>query len=154
VPSVGYELLYGQVTHAQGLFSPRTVNIHFSLELIRAGIITRTYSHRPEEADAAATPAKERTAPEPKALVNFELAPQVFYTQYKVFPRHGRPYMKPGRVRSGEVKMDGPAPIQFLSLLFRGDALEQLSHVVARDQRPIEDSLFSLHDHNGWSARL
>jgi hypothetical protein len=40
--------------------------------------------------------------------------------------------------------MDGPAPIQFLSLLFRGDALEQLSHVVARDQRPIEESLFSL----------
>jgi hypothetical protein len=28
-PSVGYELLYGQVTRAQGLFSPRTVNIHF-----------------------------------------------------------------------------------------------------------------------------
>jgi haloalkane dehalogenase len=33
-PSVGYELLYGQVTRAQGLFSPRTVNIHFSLEYI------------------------------------------------------------------------------------------------------------------------
>jgi len=32
--SVGYELLYGQVTRAQGLFSPRTVNIHFSLEYI------------------------------------------------------------------------------------------------------------------------
>ena len=24
-PSVGYELLYGQVTRAQGLFSPRTI---------------------------------------------------------------------------------------------------------------------------------
>jgi radical SAM superfamily enzyme YgiQ (UPF0313 family) len=33
-PSVGYELLYGQVTRAQGLFSPRTFNIHFSLEFI------------------------------------------------------------------------------------------------------------------------
>jgi len=33
-PSVGYELLYGQVTRAQGLFSPRTVNIHYSLEYI------------------------------------------------------------------------------------------------------------------------
>ncbi len=33
-PSVGYELLYRQVTRAQGIFSPRTVNIHFSLEYI------------------------------------------------------------------------------------------------------------------------
>ena len=33
-PSVGYELLYGQVTRAQGLFSPRTFNIHYSLEYI------------------------------------------------------------------------------------------------------------------------
>ncbi|MBI2929659.1 MAG: cobalamin B12-binding domain-containing protein [Verrucomicrobia bacterium] len=33
-PSVGYELLYRQVTRAQGLFSPRTVNIHFGLEYI------------------------------------------------------------------------------------------------------------------------
>ena len=32
--SVGYELLYRQVTRAQGIFSPRTVNIHFSLEYI------------------------------------------------------------------------------------------------------------------------
>ena len=33
-PSVGYELLYRQVTRAQGLFSPRTVNSHFSLDYI------------------------------------------------------------------------------------------------------------------------
>jgi haloalkane dehalogenase len=33
-PSVGYELLYRQVTLAQGIFSPRTVNIQFSLEYI------------------------------------------------------------------------------------------------------------------------
>jgi radical SAM superfamily enzyme YgiQ (UPF0313 family) len=33
-PSVGYELLYSQVTRAQGLFSPRTVNVYFSLEYI------------------------------------------------------------------------------------------------------------------------
>jgi hypothetical protein len=33
-PSVGYELLYSQVTRAQGIFSPRTVNIHYSIEYI------------------------------------------------------------------------------------------------------------------------
>ena len=33
-PSVGYELLYRQVTRAQGMFSPRTVNVHFSLDYI------------------------------------------------------------------------------------------------------------------------
>ncbi len=33
-PSVGYELLYCQVTRAQGMFSPRAVNVHFSLEYI------------------------------------------------------------------------------------------------------------------------
>jgi radical SAM superfamily enzyme YgiQ (UPF0313 family) len=33
-PSVGYELLYRQVTRAQGIFSPRTVNVHFSLDYI------------------------------------------------------------------------------------------------------------------------
>ena len=39
-PSVGYELLYGQVTRAQGLFSPRTVNIHYSLEYIAENLDT------------------------------------------------------------------------------------------------------------------
>src|ERR1019366_6618436 len=33
-PSVGYELLYGQVTRSQGIFSPRANHIHFSLEYI------------------------------------------------------------------------------------------------------------------------
>lgn len=33
-PSVGYELLHGQVTRAQGLFSPRSLHLHFSLEYI------------------------------------------------------------------------------------------------------------------------
>src|SRR5258707_1234637 len=32
--SFGYDLLDGKVTRAQGLFSPRTLNIHFSLEYI------------------------------------------------------------------------------------------------------------------------
>ena len=32
--SVGYELLNGQVTRAQGLFSPRSYQLHFSLEYI------------------------------------------------------------------------------------------------------------------------
>jgi radical SAM superfamily enzyme YgiQ (UPF0313 family) len=33
-PSVGYELLYRQVTRAQGLFSPRAVHLQFSLDYI------------------------------------------------------------------------------------------------------------------------
>ncbi len=33
-PSVGYELLYGQVTRAQGVFSPRSLHLHFSLDYI------------------------------------------------------------------------------------------------------------------------
>ncbi len=33
-PSVGYELLHRQVTRAQGLFSPRALHLHFSLEYI------------------------------------------------------------------------------------------------------------------------
>lgn len=33
-PSVGYELLHGQVTRAQGIFSPRTVNGHYALDYI------------------------------------------------------------------------------------------------------------------------
>jgi len=33
-PSVGYELLFGQVTRTQGLFSPRANHIHFSLEYV------------------------------------------------------------------------------------------------------------------------
>ncbi|MCC6739016.1 MAG: cobalamin-dependent protein [Planctomycetia bacterium] len=33
-PSVGYELLFEQVTRAQGLFSPRSLHIHFSLEYV------------------------------------------------------------------------------------------------------------------------
>jgi radical SAM superfamily enzyme YgiQ (UPF0313 family) len=33
-PSVGYELLYRQVLRAQGIFSPRTVNVHFALDYI------------------------------------------------------------------------------------------------------------------------
>jgi hypothetical protein len=37
-PSVGYELLFGQVTRAQGSFSPRAVHHHFSLEYIAANI--------------------------------------------------------------------------------------------------------------------
>ena len=33
-PSVGYELLHSQVTRAQGIFSPRTVNSQYSIEYI------------------------------------------------------------------------------------------------------------------------
>jgi hypothetical protein len=41
-PSVGYELLYRQVTRAQGMFSPRTVNVHFSLDYIAENLDTPT----------------------------------------------------------------------------------------------------------------
>src|SRR5512141_1978419 len=33
-PSVGYELLFGQVTRTQGLFSPRANHVQFALEYI------------------------------------------------------------------------------------------------------------------------
>ncbi len=33
-PSVGYELLHGQVTRAQGMFSPRSLNVQFALDYI------------------------------------------------------------------------------------------------------------------------
>lgn len=33
-PSVGYELLFAQVTRAQGLFSPRATHLHFGLEYV------------------------------------------------------------------------------------------------------------------------
>lgn len=36
--SVGYELLFGQVTRAQGVFSPRATHKHFALEYISANI--------------------------------------------------------------------------------------------------------------------
>ena len=38
-PSDGYELLYGQVTRAQGMFSPRTVNIRESLTGSRSRLV-------------------------------------------------------------------------------------------------------------------
>jgi haloalkane dehalogenase len=41
-PSVGYELLYRQVALAQGIFSPRTVNIQYSLEYIAENLDTPT----------------------------------------------------------------------------------------------------------------
>ncbi|MCA8916477.1 MAG: radical SAM protein [Planctomycetes bacterium] len=37
-PSVGYELLYGQVTRAQGMFSPRSLHTQFSLEYIAVNL--------------------------------------------------------------------------------------------------------------------
>ena len=37
-PSVGYELLHGQVTRAQGMFSPRSLHTQFSLEYIAANL--------------------------------------------------------------------------------------------------------------------
>lgn len=40
--SVGYELLHEQVTRAQGLFSPRSYQVHFSLEYIAHNLQTPT----------------------------------------------------------------------------------------------------------------
>lgn len=39
-PSVGYELLYCQVTRAQGIFSPRSHHVHFALEYIAENLET------------------------------------------------------------------------------------------------------------------
>jgi len=36
--SVGYELLYGQVTRAQGIFSPRATHVHYSLDYIASNL--------------------------------------------------------------------------------------------------------------------
>ncbi len=41
-PSVGYELLYGQVTRSQGIFSPRANHIQFSLEYIAENLDAET----------------------------------------------------------------------------------------------------------------
>ena len=38
--SVGYELLYRQVTRAQVIFSPRTLNVHFGLDYIAENLDT------------------------------------------------------------------------------------------------------------------
>jgi len=40
--SVGYELLHRQITRAQGIFSPRTVNAHFGLEYIAENLDSPT----------------------------------------------------------------------------------------------------------------
>lgn len=37
-PSVGYELLYGQVTRVQGMFSPRSLHTQFSLDYIATNL--------------------------------------------------------------------------------------------------------------------
>ncbi len=51
-PSVGYELLHRQVTRAQGLFSPRSLHIHFALEYIAENLdspcVTLQYPSRTE----------------------------------------------------------------------------------------------------------
>lgn len=41
-PSVGYELLHGQVTRAQGMFSPRSLHTQFSLEYIAVNLDSPT----------------------------------------------------------------------------------------------------------------
>src|SRR5208283_133950 len=37
-PSVGYEVLHGQITRAQGIFSPRSVNFTYALDYIAANL--------------------------------------------------------------------------------------------------------------------
>lgn len=51
-PSVGYELLYGQVTRAQGLFSPRANHVQFSLEYIAENLkAPATVLHYPSRSE-------------------------------------------------------------------------------------------------------
>lgn len=51
-PSVGYELLFGQVTRAQGLFSPRSTHVQFSLEYIGENLqAPTTVLHYPSRAE-------------------------------------------------------------------------------------------------------
>ncbi len=51
-PSVGYELLHGQVTRAQGIFSPRALHLHFALDYISENIETpAVVLHYPTRSD-------------------------------------------------------------------------------------------------------
>ncbi|MCC6131773.1 MAG: cobalamin-dependent protein [Acidobacteria bacterium] len=53
-PSVGYELLFGQVTRAQGLFSPRANHVQFSHEFIAENLdAPTTVLHYPSRAELA-----------------------------------------------------------------------------------------------------
>src|SRR5512141_2106907 len=52
--SVGYELLFGQVTRAQGLFSPRANHVQFALEYIAENLeAPTTVLHYPSRAELA-----------------------------------------------------------------------------------------------------
>ena len=51
-PSVGYEVLHGQITRAQGIFSPRSTNYTFALDYIAANIdAPTTVLHYPSHAE-------------------------------------------------------------------------------------------------------
>ena len=51
-PSVGYELLHGQITRAQGIFSPRAVHRTYGLEFIAANLqAPTTVLHYPSRAE-------------------------------------------------------------------------------------------------------
>ncbi|HEX7707460.1 MAG TPA: B12-binding domain-containing radical SAM protein [Thermoanaerobaculia bacterium] len=53
-PSVGYELLYGQVTRAQGLFSPRATHVQFSLGYVAENLqAPTTVLHYPSKEELA-----------------------------------------------------------------------------------------------------
>ncbi|MCC7397423.1 MAG: hypothetical protein IT455_10210 [Planctomycetes bacterium] len=54
-PSVGYELLHGQVTRAQGLFSPRSLHLHFSLDYVAENLDAQcVVLHYPSRAELIA----------------------------------------------------------------------------------------------------
>lgn len=58
-PSVGYELLFGQVTRAQGLFSPRANHVQFSLEYVAENLdAPATVLHYPSRRELAKELAK------------------------------------------------------------------------------------------------
>ena len=51
-PSVGYEVLHGQITRAQGIFSPRSTNYTFALDYIAANIdAPATVLHYPSRSE-------------------------------------------------------------------------------------------------------
>lgn len=51
-PSVGYEVLHGQITRAQGIFSPRSTNFTFGLDYIAANLdAPATVLHYPSHAE-------------------------------------------------------------------------------------------------------
>ena len=60
-PSVGYELLHGQVTRAQGIFSPRATHNTFALDYIAANLdAPAVVLHYPSRKEIGRASCRER----------------------------------------------------------------------------------------------